>query len=37
MSILFRPFGFIVNLAIISILFRHFSFIVNLANYVYPV
>ena len=31
------PFGFIVNLAIMSILIRAFDFIVNLADYVYPV
>jgi hypothetical protein len=37
MSILFRSFGFIVNLAIMFILFRPFGFIVNLADYVYPV
>jgi hypothetical protein len=38
MSILFRAFDFIVNLAdYVYILFKSFRFIVNLADYVYPV
>ena len=37
MSILFRPFGFIVNLADYVYPVGPFGFIVNLADYVFPV
>ena len=37
MSILLRPFGFIVNLVDYVYPVRLFGFIVNLADYVYPV
>jgi hypothetical protein len=37
MYILFRSFGFIVNLADYVYPVRPFGFIVNLADYVYPV
>jgi hypothetical protein len=36
MSILLRPFSFIVNLADYVYPVRPFGFIVNLADYVYP-
>ena len=36
MSILFRPFGFIVNFADYVYPVKPFGFIVNLADYIYP-